>query len=179
MILRILVCALILGLATPALAADPLSYDDPGMHFAAPTGWERVNLGDAASQDDAPAALFAYHRGQQDVRTIVITIKPYDGSLADFANDRQRDLRQGSDNTTVFINKHQPVTLANGMPAFVVVSTVSSDARPQIKNYEYLVIDGQRSIDVVYTAMTGDADEKAATAALSTLYVVAFPVRRR
>jgi hypothetical protein len=179
MILRLFACALLLVLAVPALAADPLSYDDPAMHFQAPAGWERVDLGAAGSEDDAPVAVFAYHRGKSDVRTIAITIKQYDGSLNDLAGTRQSEMRQGgTESQAIFINKHEPFTLTNGMPAFEIFSTISSDSRTQLKNYEYLVVDGRRSIDVTLSGTAGDIDEKSATAALSSLYVVAFPARR-
>ena len=48
MTIRLLSCVALLGvLAAPALAADPLSYDDPGMHFKAPDGFERIDIGGA------------------------------------------------------------------------------------------------------------------------------------
>jgi hypothetical protein len=178
MIVRILLCTLALALAqVSAAAADSVSYDDPGMHYTPPAGWERVDLGDATGKEDSPAAVFAIDKGKINARTVVIQIKPFDGSLAEFVASRRGELRQGSDTVTVFLNKQQPVTLANGMPAFLIEASSNSDSAPSRKSYEYLIIDGQRSIDVTYSGLVGDIDDDGGKATLSSLYVVAYPKR--
>lgn len=179
--IRLLLCVLGIALgSSPALAADPLSYDDPGMHYQAPAGWERVDLGDTSDKDDPPAAVFAYHKGQSDVRTIVIEIKSFDGSLSDFVSQRRGEIRQGgSDTSNVFLKTQEPITLDNGMPGFLIVSSLNADSRPARTSYEYLFIDGQRSIDVTYTGLSGDIDDRGGKATLSSLYIVAYPKRAR
>jgi hypothetical protein len=179
MTVRVLVCTLALALAqASAVAADSLSYDDPGMHYQAPAGWERLDLGDAAGKDDAPAAVFVIDKGKVNARSVIIQIKPFDGSLADFVSNRRGELRQGSDNVTVFLNKQQPITLGNGMPAYLIEASSNSDSAPSRKSYEYLIIDGQRSIDVTYSGLVGDIDDDGGKAILSSLYVVAYPKRQ-
>jgi hypothetical protein len=178
MIVRVLLCTLALAIAqVSTAAADPLSYDDPGMHYQAPAGWERLDLGDATGKEDSPAAVFTIDKGKVNARSVIIQIKPFDGSLNEFVSNRRGELRQGSDNVTIFINKQQPVTLANGMPAFLIEASSNSDSAPSRKSYEYLIIDGQRSIDVTYSGLVGDINDDGGKATLSSLYVVAYPKR--
>ncbi len=172
-----LVWSVVLGsCVAPAVAAGSLSYDDPGMHFKAPDGWQRIDVpsGDSAnSQDKPPVAVFAFDPGHSDAQTIIITIRTADSdSLDAFERSHEGDLRQGSDSTNV--DKRTHVTLANGMPAYLV-QTTSGDGLQSIRRYEYLVYDGARDIDVAFAGHQGEFTEKQALAALSTLYVVAYP----
>jgi hypothetical protein len=175
-----LIAVLVLALAAPVAAADSLSFDDPGMHFSAPADWTRVDIpsgggggGPNDSQDDAPVAAFVYHRGQPDQRTITIKIAPYEGSLESFASHHETEVRSGADST--YIEKRAQITLANGMPAYYLRIGSGSDAGHFARRYEYLVYDGKRSIVVTYTGRQGDFGDDDAKAALSTLYVVAYP----
>lgn len=164
-----------------AQAAGSLSYDDPGMHFKAPNGWERIDVpsGDAAGGDAAgagdksPAAVFMFDRGRLDQRTIIIDVKSGADSLDAFERSHESDLRQQAGDDT-HVDKRKAVTLANGMPAYLLQVT-SGDGLQSLRRYEYLVYDGTRNIDVAYFGHQGEFDEKDALAALSSLYVVAYP----
>ncbi len=171
----------LLAFAAPAFAADSLSYDDPGMHFKPPDGWTRVELNQepaGANNDEKrpPAAIYVWHRGQIDQRTIVVNIQPFEGTLDGFESQHESDLRSASDGT--FIDKKTKTTLANGMPAFFLKVSSGSELGTFTRRYEYLVYDGTRSIDVAYGGRQGDFDEKDAVAALASLYVVMYPAKR-
>ncbi len=172
--------ALTAVLAAPAQAADPLSYDDPGMHFKAPAGFERVDLG-APSQDadesdtSRPAAVFVSNRGRRDQRSIVIEVHPGSDSLDAFEANAEQDLRKGNDSARV--DKKEKTALANGMPAYFL-RVSSGDGLEAIWRYEYVVVDGTRDIDVTYTAHQGEVDAQAAKDALASLYVVVYPHNR-
>ncbi|MDQ2858826.1 MAG: hypothetical protein M3R53_09290 [Candidatus Eremiobacteraeota bacterium] len=183
MILRLmsLLAALAFTRGGIASAAEPLSYDDPGMHFQAPDGWTRIELrkpegADQGSDDGAPAAVFGWHAGQTDQRTIVITIKPFSGTLAGFESQHESDLRGGSGGT--FVDKRTQTTLPNGMPMYVVRVSQGNEIGRFIRRYDYLIFDGERGIDVAFIGRQNDFDEKDVQAALSSLYVVTYPRRR-
>ena len=161
------------ALAAPALGEDSLSYDDPGMHFSAPAGWTRVDVSGAQGGQNAPVAAFVYHAGRSDAHSITITIVDNDQSLDAFERGHETDLRKASDGT--FIQNREAMKLSNGMPVFFVKSSTSSDSGQFVARYEYVVIDGQRGITVSYAGNSSDTDEKSALAALSSLYVVAYP----
>ena len=176
-----LLAALALGLGGRTAAAEPLSYDDPGMHFRAPDGWTRIELrkpegADQDASDGAPVALFGWHAGQNDQRTIAITIKPFSGTLAGLESQHESDLRGGSEGT--FVDKRTQTTLPNGMPIYVVRVSQGSEVGHFIRRYDYLIFDGERGIDVAFIGRPNDFDEKDVQAALASLYVVAYPRRR-
>ena len=177
MSLRSVVAAVAFALcAAPALGDDALSYNDPGMHFAPPAGWVRVDLSAAQGAENVPVAVFTYHQGQTDARSITITIVNSTDSLDVFERSHEQSLRSGND--SVFITKRKPMQLANGMPVYFLQSSLTSQSGGFYSRFEYIVIDGQRGITVSYTGNTSDTDEKTALAAMSTLYVVAYPVHR-
>jgi len=184
MIGRLVTCLALSLALQPTLAfaaGDPLSFDDPGMHFSAPAGWTRVDqsqLNDATADtpEDPPAAVFIYHQGRVDQRSIIIKIEPFDGTLDSFETQHLGELHSGSDAT--FVDQHVKTTLSNGMPAYLLRVNSGSDAGQFTRLFEYLVCDGQRGITVTYRGRQGDFDDKEALAALSTLYVVAYPKAR-
>ena len=169
--------------ATPAPAAtrDPLAYDDPGMHFRAPDGWTRVDLGNAqaASGDKAPpAAVFTYDAGKRDQRTIVVDIQPFDGTLEGLERSKETDLRNAADGT--FVDGKTRLTLGNGMPAyFLKVSQPAGAAGNQIRRYDYVIYDLTRGIDVAFIGRYGDFDENDVKRAFASLSVVVYPRGRR
>jgi hypothetical protein len=182
MIVRKFALALLLAgvpsvsMGTPALAGDPLSYDDPGMHFKAPDGWTRVDVppGDPNSTDAHPVAAFTFHAGRADQRTIVISIQSFDGGLDQFERTHESDMRSASD--SAFIEEHTKTALENGMPAyFFRVRTGDPSSSRDVERNEYLVIDTQRGIDVALIGAVGDLSPKDAKAILSSLYVVVYP----
>ena len=172
--------ALALALSAPALAADPLAYDDPGMHFKAPDGFERIDIGvqpeDSGDPDTPkPAAVFIYHRGRSDQRTIVVELHSVAQPLDSFESNLEQDLRKSGDSARV--DKKEKTTLANGMPAYFL-RVSSGDGLQQMWRYDYVVVDGTRGIDVAYTAHQGEVDAQAAKDALASLYVVVYPQSR-
>ncbi len=164
--------------SAPAPAGDPLSYDDPGMHFKAPDGWTRVDVppGDPNGSDPHPVAAFTFHGGRSDEREIVISVQQFDGGLDEFEHSHESDMRSASD--TAFIEEHSKTTLQNGMPAyFFRVRTGDPSSSRDVERSEYLVIDTQRAIDAAIVAGVGQVDAKDAKAILSSLYVVVYPVK--
>ncbi len=166
--------------ALGAHAAPSLSYDDPGMHFKAPDGWQRIDVPNADQSDDEhkpPAAVYVYHSGQPDQRLITVDIQDGAGSLDGFERSHESDLRQQAGDNGSHVDKRTQVTLANGMPAYLLRVTLG-DGLQAVRRYEYLVFDGHRDIDVAYSGHQGLFEEKDAVAALSSLYVVAYPEGR-
>ena len=176
---------LALAFALPALsghaaasAADGLSYDDPGMHYRAPDGWQRIDLPKVAADSDGPhppAAEFFKDFSKGDRRAIVVQIEPYDGGLERLVSDQESELRRGDDTR---INGEQRTTLANGMPAYWLCADQGSELANLVRRCEYAVFDGQRSIVVVYVGRQGYFDANEAKSALASLYVVLYPQGR-
>jgi hypothetical protein len=182
--MRLTVLALValtcLGAPLVALADDPnLSYDDPGMHFSAPDGWQKQDVG-AQQQGSHTAkgvvAAFTKDFGRYDIRSISIRIEDFSGSLDGLEGSHESDLRGQGD--SVFIDKKQKVTLNNGMPAWLVKVSIGSEPGRTIRDIEYVVYDGRRSIIASYVGRSGAFDDKDALAALSTLSVVLYPSGR-
>jgi len=175
----------------PARAADDLSYNDPGMHYQAPAGWTRIPIpAEAVGQDGVPAAIFVFKADNRVKRTLTITIATFDGALNEFVSDRTQAIRQSTsssssssqtgsdqneDTASTYINKRQSTQTTNGMPAEEIVWTLTPPQSTQIRSYEYLMIDGQRSIDVKYSGQVGDVGDTDAADVLASLYVVAYP----
>lgn len=164
----------------PAPTADPLAYDDPAVHFRAPDGWKRVDLSGAPndpSGKSVPAAVFYFARDRTDARSIVIQIEPFAGTLDGLVHARESELRSASEGT--FVDHETKVTLANGMPAYLVQTSQPGGAvGHQVRRYDYIVYDLQRSIDVAYIGRYGDFDERDVRAAFASLSVVVYPRRR-
>ncbi len=175
--------------AAPSAAASvaPVAtYNDAGMHFEAPAGWETVPIsanpdgsgspdGGGDSDEATPVAAFIYHRGKSDQVAIVIKTAPFDGRVDDYDVSHNSALRKDGD---TFIAKNEKITLANGMPAYFVKANSGSEAGHYVETLEYLVCDGTRSIDVSYIGGEGTFDETKARSAFASLYVVAYPTRR-
>ena len=170
--------ALALAYGGPVRADDdPLGYSDPGMHFEAPVGWQRVLVDQQpGTGDETLVAMWVYNPGKPEQRAIIIATEPFDGPLDDFEHSHESELRKGTDGT--FIDKRDQTTLSNGMPAYWMRASQGSEAGHYIRRYEYNVIDTQRGITVSYIGRQGDFDEKDAKAALASLYVVVYPHRR-
>ncbi len=165
----------------PAPTVDPLTYDDPGMHFRAPDGWKRVDLTGAPNDPSGkagPAAVFLFAPDRNnDARTILITIEPFAGTLEGLVHSRESVLRSANEGT--FVDHETKIALANGMPAYLVqTSQPGGPVGHQLRRYDYIVYDLQRSIDVAYVGRYGDFEEKDVRAALASLSVVVYPRRR-
>jgi hypothetical protein len=173
--------ALALACGLPC-AADPASYDDDGMHYAAPADFEKVPLpspdplGSDDSDSPTPIALFVYHKDRNDRQTITIAVSRFDGDVAAFDTQHVSDERKEDG---VFISTNTKTTLANGMPAYFTKVTSGSTAGQFSQRYEMLVCDGTRSIIVAYGGPQGSFGDAAAKAAFASLYVVVYPRRRK
>ncbi len=163
----------------PAGAGDSLSYDDPGMHFRAPDGWQRFDLpqgGTATGEHRPPVAEYSRDFGNGDRRAIVVDVQPYDGGLDRLVSDQESELRRASDDVQITGEERSP--LANGMPAYWLCADQGSELGKLLRRCEYIVFDGQRSIVVSYFGRQGFFDGKEAKSALASLYVVVYPQGR-
>jgi hypothetical protein len=173
-------CLIMFGPGMALAASDPLSYDDPGMHFRPPDGWERLQLTDSGPDQNGnrpPAAVYFLKKSKFDQRLITVTVQPFNGSLDGFVHSRTGDLRAQSDST--FVEKQEKTTLSNGMPAYWLKVNQGAKLGQYVRRYEYLVIDLTRGIVVSYAGRAGDFDEKEARDALASLYVVVYPRNAR
>jgi hypothetical protein len=169
------------------------TYNDAGMHFEAPAGWESVPVtanpeengnpdgaggggGGGGNSDDAtPIAAFVYHRGKSDQVAILIKTAPFEGGVDDYDVTHNSAVRKDGD---AFIAKNEKITLANGMPAYFVKVNSGNEAGHYLETLEYLVCDGTRSIEISYVGGEGTFDEAKARSVFSSLYVVAYPTHR-
>src|SRR6202140_412533 len=145
-------CLVMYGHGMALAADDPLSYDDPGMHFRPPDGWERLQLSDSGPDQNGnrpPVAVYFLKKSKSDRRLITITGQPFTGSLAGFAHSRGSGLRAQSD--SAFVEKQQKTALSNGMPAYWLKVNQGASLGRFVRRYEYLVIDLTRGIVVSYT----------------------------
>jgi hypothetical protein len=175
--------------ASPSAAASAApvpAYDDAGMHFEAPPGWETIHVapntdgngsagGGGNGDEPTPVAAFFYHRGKSDQVAIVIKTAPFDGGVDEYDASHNNALRKDGD---TYIAKNEKTTLANGMPAYFVKANSGSEAGHYVETLEYLVCDGTRSIDVSWIGGEGTFDETKARNAFASLYVVAYPTHR-
>jgi hypothetical protein len=180
------VIALLMSLETTAFAAGAdIDYNDPGMHYTPPADWENVLLapsagivdeksGDSPDSDVLkPVAVYSFHRGKPDQRTIVISVKEFDGPLDAFDRATESDTHTQSDGA--FIDKPIKMTLANGMPVDLLKIDSGSDPGHFTERFEYLIIDGTRGITISYGGRQGDFTQKDALDAFTSLYVVRYP----
>ena len=181
--LALLALAVAFFVSAPAARAadDPNSFDDPGVHFKPPEGWERLPIAQpqdpgAAGNEGRPLAVWAFHKGQGDQRVISLSIKSYDGDLDGLERSHESEMRNGTDG--LFVDKRESTKLANGMPAYWLRTSEGSDIGKYYRRYEWIVWDGQRSVILTLVGRQGDFDDKFAKDAMSSLYVVAYPRRR-
>jgi hypothetical protein len=161
--------------ATPP--ADPLEYDDPAMHYAAPQGAKLV--GDmehptlaTLSQDPTPVARWVIG-SQQDIKVISIVMELYSGSLDGFETTYADELR--SDDSSTLVKTKEAVMLQNGMPAMFLDVTQGSGFDTH-KIYAYLWIDSQRAVILSVEAMLGYLDADQAKRLLAGATAVRYPM---
>ena len=176
-----LACAVLCAIALrPAARADDRSFDDPGIHFSPPLGWQKLAApppnGSGEAGDQPPVAVFAYDVGKPEQRAILITIEDFDGTLDAFETSHESKIHQSGDG--VFIKPKKAIALANGMPGYLISVTSGAEAGKFVIRYDESFIDGQRGIVVSYVGRQGDFDETAVTSALSSLYIVRYPGSR-
>jgi hypothetical protein len=162
----------------PAVSASPedLAYDDPAIHFAAPPDFVRLRPAKTTLPVDKKVVIFAQRYQSDAQKTIVITIANYNGTLDGLEANVENDLRSNSSDS--FIDKKQKLTLANGMPAWWVRTSIGQTAGAMYTAYEWIVTDGKRSIIASYTGHVGTFSEADARAALGSLAVVLYPEGR-
>ena len=174
-----LVAALTLGASVHA-ATDPNSYDDAGMHFAAPDGWLRLPTPDDTTSPGLDAktvlAAYAFANGKNDSRVISITAEPFDGTLDGAESSHETELRNASD--TTLVDHKVKTALANGMPAWFLKISQGSDPFTAVRLYQYIVFDGSREIVTSYSGRQFNFSEDDAKKALASLYVVVYPKHR-
>jgi hypothetical protein len=164
-------------------ADDPLAFDDPGMHFRPPDGWERLPTpplppgSTMGINETAPVAAWVFHSGKIDQRVITVNIRSYDGDLDALERSHESDLRNATDG--LFVDKHDLTKLSNGMPAYWLRTSEGSEIGKYYRRYEWVVFDGHRSILVTYLGRQGDFSDKDAKEAMASLYVVVYPRDRR
>jgi hypothetical protein len=181
----VLSAALVLGAPIAAAAADEPApspspslapdYNDPAVHFSPPPGWRGVVFKDPPPDDGEPhpVAYYVKNRGEGNQRSIVIEIGPFIGTFDSLATSHESDVRKKYEGA--FIDHKERLLLANGMPAAWLRASYGSELGQMYERYEYVVFDGRRSIVAAFTAHSGDAQEKEARAALSSLSVVVYP----
>lgn len=186
MVGRALALALLsMALLTSGVAradTDPLAYDDPGMHFRPPDGWQRVQFAESSDVEPSgphPVAAWVLQSKKMDQRQIIITVEPFDGSLGNFESSHESDLRNEGKDQSLFVDKKEMTTLANGMPAYFMRVNQGNAAGQFVRSYQYVVIDKQRGIVVAYSGRAGQFDDKEAKAAMASLYVVVYPKHLR
>jgi hypothetical protein len=170
-------------------AASPLTYNDPAMHYQAPDGWTKRDVGGGPASGDDPqvVAMWVKAFSHSDPRTITITVQPLEGDLDAAQSQMETQLRNagsgggGGDDDNgggVFFDRKDKITLSNGMPARYLKVSTGSGAGAMARLYQYLVVDGKRMIVLTYAGRDGYFGDKDALDALSTLTVVLYPPGR-
>jgi hypothetical protein len=172
-------------------AASPLTYDDPAMHYQAPDGWTKREVGGNPQGGDDPqvVAMWVKAFSHSDPRTITITVQNFSGDLDTAQSNMETQLRNngsgggggGGDDDNgggVFFDRKDKITLSNGMPARYLKVSTGSGAGAMARLYQYLVVDGKRMIVLTYAGRDGYFGDKDALDALSTLTVVVYPPNR-
>jgi hypothetical protein len=163
---------------TPAPASDQHVYDDPAMHFTAPGDYYllgRAMVDSKTLEGPTQVAMWAKFPGQPNQRTIVITLEPYEGTLAGYEVNFENTLREKIDG--VFVDHKERTTTSNGMPAFWIQITAGSGFDSH-RQYQYVWYDGLRGVSVSISGRLGELDENEAKAALKNIAAVVYPVGR-
>ena len=165
--------------ATPT--HNPLSYDDPGMHFQPPDDWKRIPLSTDAQvpgggRDQKPPVALYIKGNQRNSRVITVSVQDYDGTLDAFEVTHDQALRNDLD--SIYVVKKEKTTLANGMPAYWLHVNSGNEAGKYVQRYEWVVVDTKRSIIVSLIGHQGDFTDDEAAKDLSSLYVVVYPAHR-
>lgn len=161
--------------ATPT--PNPLVYDDPAMHYAAPanahavTEQQHVALNDL-SQDPTNVATWVVGTNQDNAKVISIVLESYTGSLDGFDSTFENQLR-GDDPATLVKNRER-VFLQNRMPAIFLDVTEGSGFTTR-KLFAYIWIDTQRAVVLSVSAKLGALDEQTAKQLLAGATAVQYP----
>jgi hypothetical protein len=161
----------------PTPTPDPHTYTDPAMSYTAPAnavllGRQVISLGDLG-EDLQPVASWVLRAGQEDARTISISMEAFDGPPDQWEAQFESQTHSSQDGT--LIRNKTPMTLLNGMPAtFVEIAYGSGfDAR---KEFAIVWADGERGIVLAETTRMGDASADEAREVLKQVTAVRYPL---
>lgn len=180
-----LALALLTALAIPARSfgqeptptPDPMTYDDPAMHYAAPANahpamvQQHIDLSDL-SQDPTTVASWVVGTNLNNAKIISIVMESYTGNLDGFDSTYENSLR--NDDPATLIKNREHTQLQNGMPALFLDVTLGSgfDTR---KIFSYIWIDSQRAVVLSVMGKLGTIDETAAKQLLAGATAVRYP----
>jgi hypothetical protein len=159
-------------------SAPPLTYDDPAMHFEAPKGYLLLNRRYVAVSDlgdPAVVAVWIKNPGQEDMRTLTISVEQYDQAIDQYETNVENDVRNKIDDAIV-ANRTR-ISLTNGMPAYFL-SITSGSGFDGKKIFEVIWSDGTRGVTIAITGRLGDLKEDEAKLALATISAVRYPINR-
>ncbi len=160
----------------PTPTPDPLVYNDPAMHYAAPAGAHLVGQIQTPtlatlSQDPTPIAAWIVGSGQQ-MKVISIVMEAFNGDLDGFDSTYENALR--SDDPATLVKNKEHVLLQNGMPALFLEVTQGSGFSTR-KIFAYIWIDSQRAVVLSATSRLGVLDETSAKLLLAGATAVRYP----
>lgn len=161
----------------PTPSPDPRTYSDAAMTYTAPADAYLVNRVEVPlrelSQDLQPVAMWVLRPGQEDARTIQISMEAFDGPPNQW--EAQFESQTHSSGDGVLIRNKTPMSLLNGMPAtFVEIAYGSGfDAK---KEYAIVWADGQRGVVLSETTRMGDTSSDQAIAVLKQATAVQYPL---
>jgi hypothetical protein len=164
----------------PTPAPDPHVYSDPGMNFTAPPdaylAGRRYIPPAQLGQDLQPVAVWLLHPGQEDMRTIQLSMEAFPNAPDQWEAQFESQTHGGGGNGVLIRNK-TPMALLNGMPATFVEVTSGSGFTSK-KEFAVVWADGQRGIVLSLTARVGDVTAEQAKALLKNVTAVRYPMDR-
>ncbi|GAC1500230.1 MAG: hypothetical protein NVS1B14_04050 [Vulcanimicrobiaceae bacterium] len=173
------------ALAAPSVAASPtpaprpaFAYDDPAMHFAAPSAYFRAQMPPVNIEGVShltPVAAYVRNYGKEDQRTIVVSMRPFIGPPSEWETMAENELRTLING--VFVRSKQETQLSNRMPAYWM-KVIYGEGFGSMQQYLYAVTDGRRGITVSVSGRLGEITESEAKDALKDLSVVLYPYGR-
>jgi hypothetical protein len=157
---------------------DPQVYDDPAMHFRAPSGFVGIGqrqIGVEKLGDDPSIVAGWVYPDKDHPRRLVLQQEYYEGDVTGFdavLEGQMRDQFQSA----VFKNKKN-TSLRNGMPAIFVEMTSGEGFSVQ-KAYVLLWADGQRGVALILMTQLNDVSDDTAREILSDVTAVRYPANR-
>ena len=157
---------------------NPHEYNDPGMHFVAPQGWNLVGyrvLPLAELGDDAQ--VVAGWAGPDRTRPQAITIseQAFEGDAQMFESRFENDVRQQFDN--ILVKNKERTSLQNGMPAYFL-DMAYGEGFSSRKEFALVWADGSRGVAIAVTGRVGELDAATAKKLLSNVSAVRYPSGR-
>ncbi|HEV7180314.1 MAG TPA: hypothetical protein VGN11_10585 [Candidatus Baltobacteraceae bacterium] len=155
---------------------NPHEFNDPAMHFVAPSTWVLVGLRvipiDQLGDDPGVVAGWSNPTTPQ---AIIISQQLFEGDASAFEVRFENDTRQKSDG--VLIKSKQAMSLKNGMPAYFIDATYGSGFNTR-KQFSVIWADGTRGVSITVTGRIGEIDADTAKKLLSDVSAVRYPTGR-